>query len=85
MKIYTTKYALSKGIEEKEGEENGDYYSVKGSWILFRKNRDAFLSREEAVTKAQKMVAQKISSLKKSLKKLESLNFNRPKVQKTEE
>ncbi len=75
MKIFITKYALSGGITEVEGEENiGGYIWAKGYSISFSP-KDYSFSRTEAELKAEEMKVKKIESLKKQIRKLEKMNF----------
>lgn len=50
MKVFITKYALTKGIIELYGEIKGDYFSTKqrGRLELFF-NKEFYLTKEEAV------------------------------------
>lgn len=81
MKVYISKYALTGGVTEEEGEiwdgdpkretikRNGNHYNSlwhKGDWHK---------TREEAVAKAEKFRDKRISSLKKQIEKLEKLKF----------
>ena len=47
----------------------------RNSCRLLRLGTEIFLTREEAVVAANKVLARKIASVKKSLKKLESMKF----------
>lgn len=83
MKVWITKYALSSGIMEADAEvcdvgdgrmirvpkkagEYADNYFHKPHWHE---------TREEAVQKAESMRVSKISSMKKSIEKIEKLKF----------
>lgn len=80
MKVWITKYALSRGIIEADGE----FTSSDSVSIL---NRDLPLSthwfykgdwhsdKESAIKKAEEMRQKKIESLKKQIKKLEEMRF----------
>lgn len=80
MKVYVTKYALTKGILEREGELTGipDLIKVKQDGFInhdyFHKGQ-WFTDPEEARKKAYEMLANKIKSVKKSLSKLEKMKF----------
>ncbi len=75
MKVFNTKYALTRGIIEGRAKatsvpgmilnENGGYLH-EGEW---------FLTREEAEANAEHRRAKKIASLKKQIAKLEALSF----------
>ena len=79
MKTYwLTKYALSKGITAELGEllaghktslKVADYYGY------FHLGKDAFETEQEAKTVAEVMRTKKIASLKKSIAKLEQMEF----------
>lgn len=78
VKIYVTKYALSKGIEEVEPNieicEDGKQY-VSHGWAQRRLGQDCFTDRADAVADAEKRRIERIASLKKQLAKLEALEF----------
>ena len=81
MKIYITKYALTKGILEKDAERHETRTSTavvgyEGNYYEYFHGQDWHLTRELAVLRANEMAAAKIKSLKKSLKKLEKLKFS---------
>lgn len=81
MKIWITKYALSEGIIEKEGEECPGFPRMiqiripgKASSEFFHKP-DWHTSKEEAISRAEEMRQKKIASLQKQIKKLERMTF----------
>ncbi len=88
MKAFVTKHALTKGIFEVEGSNSPDYprmLSVQlgpGGWIenYHGEGRDWHRTRESALLRAEEMRKAKIASLKKQIKKLESLSFGAGKV-----
>ena len=75
LKVWITKYALTKGLFEMEAEiVDGKYASGKYESIrLF--TRDWAHTLAEAVKVAEDMRTRRIASLKKSIVKLERLNF----------
>lgn len=76
MKIWNTKYALTQGILEQDGEEVGSSMVMVGPlYYLHYEGRDWHRTREAAVARAEEMRAKKIASLKKQLKKLEGMKF----------
>jgi hypothetical protein len=81
MKVFVTKYALTQGILEKEGEisnTNSNMFLVLGgpyTDFFFREGRDWHRTLEGAKDRAREMQTLKIISLKKSLKKIEALEF----------
>ena len=79
MKAYITKYALTSGIKEVEAEWSESIPSMVtwGGWFnsAHGEGRQWHRTKEAAVAQAEKMRLAKIVSLKKSIKKLESLNF----------
>lgn len=79
MKVYTTKYALTRGIEIKEvtgSDVDDEYvYSVETYRQQFRLGRDAFPTYEEAAIAARKMRDKKVVSLLKQLTKMRELLF----------
>lgn len=81
MKAYITKYALTLGVQEIEGEISktcSSMFTVPHiSWNrnFHREGRDWHRTREAAVKRAEMMRLNKIASLKKSIVKLKSLEF----------
>lgn len=78
MKVWITKYALTKGIVEAEGEvlqdkslevTSGEY---KGAWFW---RKDFELTEEGAKVRAEEMCMKKIDNLKKRILKLEKKKF----------
>lgn len=79
MKVWITKYALTKGIIEMECVQFGDisvrevgnpfptYYHGEGD--------EWHRTKESAIKKAEEMRQKKIESLKKQIKKLEEMRF----------
>lgn len=70
-KVFITKYALTKGILEKEAEirDYGYEYEiayVKGEFSSYSLGKEAFRTREQAMERAEKMRLKKIASLKKT-------------------
>ncbi|MGO4561008.1 hypothetical protein [Rhizobiales bacterium 3FA27D7] len=79
MKVYISKYALSTGITEIEGEISSSYpeyvYASAPYRQHFKLGIDAHHSREDAVFAANTMRSRRIFSLKKQLARLEKLSF----------
>ena len=80
MKVYTTKYALTAGIEVKEVERSGDssdyVYTQMGLGLQqFVMGQTAFLTYEEATVAAREMRNKKMSSLKRQLARVSGLLF----------
>lgn len=79
MKVYITKYALTKGIVEINDwrflESDKSYIYAKESYSAYKVGTDAFFDREEAVKNAYKKRDKKIESLKKQIDKLNTLKF----------
>lgn len=70
-KVFITKYALTKGILEKEVEirDYGYEYEiayVKEEFSSYSLGKEAFRTREQAMERAEKMRLKKIASLKKT-------------------
>lgn len=78
MKVWITKYALTDGIIETEGETNilGNFLITKGTYrnMWFSYN-NCFANKESAIQKAEEMRQKKIASLKKQIEKLEQMKF----------
>lgn len=85
MKVWITKYALTRGIEEITSEDvsrmfikkNGDLvmYGESGMFPVSYSSDNYFLDKESAVKKAEEMRQKKIESLKKQIEKLERMRF----------
>jgi hypothetical protein len=77
MKVYVTKYALTKGIIVKEVEKTAfnDTVVTKGPNFQHFYNNDWFENRKDAVKEAEKMRLKKIASLEKQIDKLHNLKF----------
>lgn len=78
MRIFATKYALTAGIQEVEGEiSSNGLFCENGLYGRFfhGEGRDWHRTREAAVRRANQMRIAKIASLKKQLAKLESQAF----------
>ena len=76
-KIWVTKYALSKGIFETEGEAVGEgLFKAHKQYDYFHgEGRDWHRTKESAIVRAENMRIAKIASLKKQIAKLEKLSF----------
>jgi len=78
-RLWTSKYALTKGIEEvvsREDARASGYISLEGHfWTLLKVGRDIHATREEAVSAAEAMRVKKLNSLRKQIKKIEALTF----------
>lgn len=82
MKIYVTKYALSRGVFEAEAEvdENGFAVVRRSGWTGFDQyfhgeGRDWCSTKEQALEAAEKMRIKRIASLEKQVAKLKALPF----------
>lgn len=76
MKIWITKYALTLGVQEADGEQvMSKYIEVPGNYGLFKLGRDVHLSKTEAIAAAEAMRTKKLASLKQQIEKLERLVF----------
>ena len=80
MKVYITKHALTKGIEEKEVETNNHSEKMVTTIDRYRNHYHKpywHEDKEEAIAHAEKIRLSKIETLKKQIIKLEKLNFNK--------
>lgn len=80
MKVYITKHALTKGIMEKEAEicDNVSKDMIKittNHYPEYYHKPFWYTDKQEAIKHAENMCKKKIASLKKSIEKLEKLNF----------
>ena len=80
MKVHVTKYALTKGIIEVDiiisEVHPGMVVDSENSLACYHKPH-WFITREEAVDRAETMRTQKIASLEKTMKKLKGLDFRK--------
>jgi len=77
MKVFITKYALTKGILEFEVTEKDDMVSVGGNFLhnFHGEGKEWHRSINEARIRAEQMRLNKISQLKKQIQKLEKLKL----------
>ena len=80
MKVWITKYALTRGIIEAEGKLTS-YDSMRvvnqdlplaSRWFY---NGEWYSDKQSAIKKAEEMRQKKIESLKKQIKKLEAMKY----------
>lgn len=77
MKVYVTKYALTKGITIADGDTSTahpDMFRGKGVWEFYHGD-DWHETEQAAKDRAEAMRVKKIASLKKQLARLEKLKF----------
>ena len=80
MKVWITKYALTKGIIEADGKLTSsdsvsvslDTLSLPTHWFY---KGDWYSDKQSAIQKAEEMRRKKIDSLKKQIEKLERMRF----------
>lgn len=77
MKVYITKYALTKGILEKEVEDcgNGMVRENENHFPTYYHGTDWHKDKQSAIDKAEEMRKKKIASLKKQIEKLEKMKY----------
>lgn len=75
IKIWVTKYALTKGIIETEGTVNSDTVNYGLGGYRWACKSQWARTEEAAIVQAEEMRVKKISSLEKQIKKLEKLTF----------
>lgn len=80
MKAFITKYALTKGIVETEGQFNRSGWlhmdkKIPEFWQCGFPARCSHTTREAAIARAEEMRVKKIESLRKQITKLENLKF----------
>ena len=78
MKVWITKYALTKGILEKEVEDCGDgmVKESDNNFPTYYHGTDWHTEKKSAIAKAEEMRKKKIASLKKKIEKLERMEFD---------
>lgn len=75
MKLWISKYALSKGIKECDMRVVGGWAcSMSGAY--YKLWRDAHETKEQAISAAEEMRIKKIESIKKQIAKLEKMTFS---------
>jgi len=81
IRAYVTKYALTKGVLEIDGEVCCDIddemfvWTSESGYSMSAHGKDWHRTLDEAIKRAEEMRANKIASLKKSIVKLEEMNF----------
>jgi len=78
MKVWVTKYALTKGILEVEVDspvEDERMVRASGGWTTYYHKPDWHMTKAEAVARAEEMRTKKLASLRKQAAKLEKLRF----------
>ena len=80
MKVYITKYALTKGIYVVEGEisQHNDMFCQNADYPQYFHKPDWHEDWDDALKQASLMKDKKIKSIKKQLSKLENLEFHKP-------
>lgn len=73
MTFYVTKWALTLGIVQVEGEKTSDGKYMDGEKVFARMGTDAFEDLEAARGNVRKRVLRKIASLNKQLQELQEL------------
>ena len=74
MKVWISKYALSRGVYAEEVEEMGDDFVRAGSWSWFNK-KQWHQTQDEAIKRAEEMRIAKLASLRKQIAKVEKIDF----------
>lgn len=77
MKVWISKYALTKGIFEREVNDCGNgMVEDKSSYVpVYYHGNDWHIDKKSAISRAEEMRKKKIASLKKQIDKLEKMNF----------
>lgn len=79
MKVWITKYALTKGILEKECEDCRDdtVRETENSFPVYYhgEGKEWHRTKESAIKRAEEMRQKKITRLKKQIEKLEGMRF----------
>jgi len=74
-KVWVTRYALTDGIKEMEGEIHDDgYFHPDGYWSYIPK-KQWHHTKAEAIASAEEMRIAKLKSLDKQIKKISALKF----------
>jgi hypothetical protein len=81
MKAWITKYALTSGIQEVDGEVDTSIsatmfsWTPASGWMKHAHGKDWHKTREAAIARAEEMRLTKIAGLKRSIAELEKLKF----------
>lgn len=79
MKVWITKYALSKGIKETEVKQSNSFPEIVHGKDLYDsyhgEGKEWHRTKESALARAEEMRKKKIDSLRKQIEKLEKLRF----------
>ena len=81
MRVFITKYALTKGIYEadvRKCEGCPDMVVEQSGWGNYWQKGQWHLTREEAVDRARVMQASKLRALRQQIRKIEALTFEDP-------
>jgi hypothetical protein len=77
MKVWVTRYALTKGILEVESSvEDGRMVRTTDSWAAYCHKPDWHMTKAEAVERAEEMRKRKPEALRKQVVKLEGMRFD---------
>lgn len=79
MKVWVTKYALTKGIFEDDVEISGDFPHLAQSSptkYYHGEGKEWHRTKIEAIQRAEEMRKKKVRSLKKQIEKLEKMEFD---------
>ncbi len=80
MKVYITKYALTKGVMI----EDGDFSEITGAFIVtkpgliidFYHGKDFHTTKESALKRCEEMKIKKLQSLGEQVKKISAIEFS---------
>jgi hypothetical protein len=75
MKMWISKYALTKGVYEASGKIVGDYFYPELEYISCRIGKEVHKTRKQAIVAAEKTRTKKLASLEKQLAALKELTF----------
>ncbi|TVR58957.1 MAG: hypothetical protein EA420_16435 [Candidatus Competibacteraceae bacterium] len=75
MKVYVTKYALTKGILEHDATVGEDGWAYVSEYAMSFSRKNWAPTMPEALAQAEEKRVQKIASLRKQIAKLERLEF----------
>lgn len=80
MRFYVVKYALSSGIQEREGEcrDNGLYRCKK--WGHLFTGQEVAETLGEAIEKAEALRAKKLLSISKQIQRIKSIDFHSQEI-----
>lgn len=77
MKVFATKFALTRGIKEIDVELTSNVNMVRYDKWLYLHKGEFFNTKKEAIADAERRRERKIKSLRAQIEKLSTIDFNK--------